>query len=85
MPSQQGQQCHCGSRVTMPLLQGQQCHLDNGKDACTLTTAMAPLLQGQESQWLQWQRHLRIDGNNAISMRATMSAQQQAMRATTLA
>jgi hypothetical protein len=42
MQSQQEQQHHYGSRVTMPLLQGRQGHLDNGRDTCTSTMAKMP-------------------------------------------
>jgi hypothetical protein len=44
-----------------------------------------PLSQGQHLQLQQWQRCQCIDGNNTIATRATMPAQQQATRATTLA
>ncbi len=58
--SWQGQQHHRRSRATTPLLQERQHHLDNSKDACALTTAITPLLWGQQLQWQQWQRRLRI-------------------------
>jgi hypothetical protein len=60
----------CASMMaTTPLLQWQQCQLI---DYASLTTAETPLQQGQQSP-LQWQqRHLLINGNNAIATRATM-------------
>jgi hypothetical protein len=85
MPSQQGQQRRRKSRATMPLLWGQQRQLDNGKDACASTTAMMPSSWGWQSQSQQWQRPLHINGNDAITMRVTIPAQQQATRVTTLA
>ncbi len=85
MPTQQGQQCHCGSRATMPLLQGQQCHLDDSKDAYALTMSTVPSSLGQQLQTQQQQWRPHIDSNNAIATRAVTPAWQQAIRATILA
>ncbi len=84
MPLQQGQQSHCGSRATMPLLQGQQCQLGNSKDTYKSTIATTPLSWGRQLQLQQRQRHLRIDGNYAITTRAPTPAQWQATRGATL-
>ncbi len=80
-PSRQGQQCYCGSKATTPLLWEPQQQLDDGKDACALTTATMPLSWGWKLQWQQLQGCLSIDSNDAIMTRATMPAQWRVTRA----
>jgi hypothetical protein len=58
--------------ATIQLLRGWQRQLDNYASSIT---AEMPLQQGQQLQLQQWQRCLRINGNNAIAARATTSLQ----------
>jgi hypothetical protein len=77
-PLQQGGQCQldnskeaCALMMAItPLLRGQQCQLN---DYASLTMAEMPSQWGQHLPLQWWQRCLRINGKNAIAMRATMS------------
>jgi hypothetical protein len=85
-------QQHCKEGNNAIADQEQQRHSYKGnnaslisKDACALTTATMPSSWGQQLQSQQWQRCLHINGNGAITTRATTPAWQWAMRVTMLA